>query len=312
VQPSPSNVRSVLFAWCSAGVLYLDALAAAGAPPELVVTGSRASVAAELAAACARLGVPLERRDDPNAPEMLARILALDLILVTGCPRILGPEILAVPRLGALNFHPSRLPDYRGREPLFWALLRGEPTVAITVHHLTAEVDGGPILFQRDVAVPDRATSATLAPLVDRAGVALIPEILALAASGSLPRGTSSSGKGTHYPPLRPEHGLLDFTRSAVEIDRLVRAAAGEIHTYTFFRGLRVIVLEGRPLPAAAGGERPGRVEAVGAAGIDIATAEGAYRAERFLFLDRVHDAPLLAAALSITPGAAFCANPAF
>ena len=294
-------------------MLYLDALAAAGAPPELVVTGPRASVAAELAAACARLGVPLERRDDPNAPELLARLrtLPIDLILVAGCARVLGPEILAVPRLGALNFHPSRLPDYRGREPLFWALLRGEPIVAITVHHLTAEVDGGPILFQRDVAVPERATSATLAPLVDRAGAALLPEILALAASGSLPRGTSPSGKGTHYPPLRPEHGLLDFTRSAVEIDRLVRAAAGEIHAYAFFRGLRVIVIEGRPLPAA-GGERPGQIEAVGAAGMDVATAEGAYRAERFLFLDRVHDAPLLAAALTIAPGAAFSANPAF
>jgi methionyl-tRNA formyltransferase len=300
VQPSPSGVRSVLFAWCSAGALYLDALATAGAPPDRVVTGPRASVAAELAAACARLGVPLEHRDDPNAPELVAQLRAhpVDLLLVAGCPRVLGPEILAAPRLGALNFHPSRLPDYRGREPLFWALLRGETTVAITVHHLTAEVDGGPVLFQRDVAVQERATSATL-----------LPEILALAASGSLPGG-SSPGGGTHYPPLRPEHGLLDFTRSAEEIDRLVRAAAGEIHAYTFFRGLRVIVLEGRPLPAA--GERPGRVAAVGAAGIDVATAEGAYRAERFLFLDRVHDAPLLAAALSITPGAAFCASPAF
>ena len=314
VQPSPPSVRSVLLAWCSAGALYLDALAAAGAPPELVVTGPRASVAAELAAACARLGVPIERRDDPNDPELVARLQALhlDLILVAGCARVLGPEILAVPRLGALNFHPSRLPDYRGKEPLFWALLRGETTVAISVHHLTDDVDGGPVLLQREVAVPERATSATLAPIVDRAGAALLPEILALAASGALPPGRPP-GRGTHFPPLRPDHGLLDFSRSAVEVDRLVRAAAGEIHVCTFLRGLRVIVLEGRPLPAA-GAERPGRVEAVGAAGIDIATPECAYRAERFLFLDRVHDDRPRARRGARRPrqGAAFGANPAF
>jgi methionyl-tRNA formyltransferase len=304
---------SVLFAWCSAGVVYLDALASAGAPPVLVVTGTRASAGEALASACARLGVPLERRDDPNEPELVARLRALgaELLLVAGCARVLGPEILAVPRLGALNFHPSRLPDYRGREPLFWALLRGETTVAITVHHLTAEIDGGPILFQRDVAVPDRATSASLAPIVDRAGAALVPEILAMASSGALPEGASPAGPGSRFPPLRPEHGLLDLTRSAVEIDRLVRAAAGEIHAYAFFRGLRVVVLEGCPVSAAAG-RRPGLVEAVSPAGLDLATAEGTYRAERFLFLDRVHDAPALAAVLGVEAGSAFSASPAF
>jgi methionyl-tRNA formyltransferase len=295
------------------GVLCLDALAAAGAPPARVVTGTRASAAEALGAACARLGVPIDRCEDPNDPEIVGRLAALgvDLILVAGCARVLGADLLATARLGAINLHPSRLPAYRGRDPLFWALLHGERTVAVTAHRLTAEVDAGPILFQREVAVSERATSASLAPLVDRAGAALVPEILALAAAGALPPGTPQEGPGSHFPPLRPEHGLIDLTRSAVEIDRLVRAASGEIHAYVFFRGLRVVVLEGRAI-GAGGARRAGRVEAVCEAGIEVATGEGVYRAERFLFLDRVHDAPALASVLGITGGAAFSASPAF
>ena len=302
----------VLFAWCPTSVLYLDALAAAGAAPCLVVTGTRTSAHAPLVTAAGRLGVPLERRDDVNAADLTARLVVADLLLVAGCARILGPELCAAPRLGALNFHPSRLPDYRGREPLFWALLHGEPRVAVTVHRITEDVDAGPILFQREVAVPDRATSASLAVRVDRAGAELIPDLLALAAAGALPAGLCSPHPGTRFPPLRAEHGLLDFTRDAVEIDRLVRAARGEIAAYTFHRGFRFVVLEGEPDEAVTPGALPGRVAAVDGDALVIATARGVYRARRFVFLDRVHDGPALAAALGIAPGAALCANPAF
>jgi methionyl-tRNA formyltransferase len=301
----------VLLAWCPGSVLYLEALAAAGAAPALVVTGSRTAAGAPLAEACARLGVPLERRDAVNEGDLIARVKEADLLLVAGCARILGPELCAAPRLGALNFHPSRLPEYRGREPLFWALLRGETEVAITVHRVTEEVDAGPVLFQVAVPVPARATSASLAGLVDRAGAALVPEIVALAAAGALPEGVPASAKGSRFAPLRPEHGLVDFTRSAVEIDRLVRAARGEIAAYAFVQGFRVIVLEGEPdaAPAAA---PPGRIVAVDGEALVIATPRGAYRARRFLFLDRLHDGPALAAVLGVRAGDAFSANPAF
>ena len=189
--------------------------------------------------------------------------------------------------------------------------MRGEPVVGVTVHRLTEEVDAGPILFQREVAVPERATSASLAPLVDAAGAALLPEILALAAEGVLPEGTRAAEAGSHVPPLRPEHGLVDFTRDAVDVDRLVRAAQGEIAAYVFTRGLRIIVLEGEPGEDAPPGALPGRVLAIDGDALVVAASRGAYRARRFLFLDRVHDGPALAAAVGIGPGSELSANPA-
>ena len=100
----------VLFAWCPTSVLYLEALAAAGAAPRLVVTGARSATGTPLSAACSRLGVPLERRDDVHAGDLVARIGAADLLLVAGCalrprPGALRPR--TAPRR-ALNFHPSR------------------------------------------------------------------------------------------------------------------------------------------------------------------------------------------------------------
>jgi methionyl-tRNA formyltransferase len=302
----------VLFAWCPSSVAYLEELAAEGAPPRLVVTGPRTSADAPIAAVSARLGVPLERCPDVNAPAFLSRLarLSVDLLLVAGCAQILGPALLALPRVGALNFHPSRLPAYRGKEPLFWALCRGETTVAITVHHLTAEVDAGPILFQRDIAVPVRSTSASLSPLVDREGATLIPALLALAAQGELPPGQPPLGPGSHFPKLRPEHGLLDFTRSAVEIDRLVRAAQGEIAAYCFYQGMKLIALSGAPV-AASESALPGRVLAIEDDGLLVGATPGAYRIERFRFLDRIYPARALAAELGVAVGAAFTLNPA-
>jgi methionyl-tRNA formyltransferase len=177
---------------------------------------------------------------------------------------------------------------------------------------MTEEVDGGSVLFQQEVTVSDRATSASLGTLVDQAGAELVAPILALAASGSLAEGTPQVGPSSHFPPLRAEHGLLDFTRDAWEVDRLVRAATGAIAPYAFFRGCRFLVLEGEPVPRAGAAASPGRVIALDGDGMLVAATRGAYRARRFLFLDRVHDAPLLAAAIGIHEGAALSANPAF
>jgi methionyl-tRNA formyltransferase len=302
----------VLLASCPNSVLYLDAAATAGVASIHVLTSATSSASSPLAASCERLGVPLERRDDVNAVDVVARARSADLLLVAGWGRILGAELVSAPRLGALNFHPSLLPAYRGREPLFWALLRGEKTVGISVHRMTEEVDGGAVLFQHEVTVPDRATSASLATLVDQVGAELVAPILALADSGSLPEGAPQVGPRSHFPPLRPEHGLLDFTRDAWEIDRLVRAATGEIAPYAFFHGFRFVVLEGDPVPRAGAAASPGRVIALDGDGLLVAAARGAYRARRFLFLDRVHDAPALAAAIGVRAGDALSANPAF
>jgi methionyl-tRNA formyltransferase len=314
---APDPPRIVLFSWCPGATMYLDALAAAGAPPRLVVTGTSPAPGA-LSGACARIGAILESCADVNDPAFVDRVAAAqpDLLIVAGCSQILGEPLLRAPKLGAVNLHPSLLPKDRGREPLFWAILRGDRSVGITAHRMTKFVDAGPILLQRSIAVPERATSASLARIVDQEGAELVATIVAMARAGALPEGRLPIEPGSRVPPLRPEHGLCDWARSAEEIDRLVRACAGEIRAYTFFDGMRLYLLEAQVAPRERPAQRhsPGTILAIATAddALTIAAAEGAILATRWLFMDRVHRGAELAAALGLRPGDRFTANPAF
>ena len=306
-------MRVVLFAWCATSAVYIDALCLVGAAPRLVVTGRGTSAAAVLADACKPIGVPVMHCDDvrDDAFFQLVAEAEPELLLVTGCPQRLPARLLSLPTLGAVNLHPSLLPHYRGREPLFWALLRGETHVGMSAHQMTQELDAGPVLLQRPVEVPPRATSATLARDVERAGASLVVELIARARAGALGPVVTNDAAGTAFPRLRPEHGLVDWSRSAVEIDRLVRAATGELEAYAFVHGMRVVLLVTQPIESDAS-RAPGTVIAITDAAVVIAAGHGAVACERFVFLRRVRSGRELALDLAIAVGDRFSANPAF
>ncbi len=298
----------VLFAFCPSSSAYVAAFADAGAHLAAVVTGPGGG----LAEACAGRGVTLWRSTDVNATGFVARVEALapDLLVVAGCPQLLQGPMLGAARLGTVNLHPSLLPRYRGRQPLFWALLRGEATVGVTLHRATAEIDAGPILAQREVAVPPRATAASLAREVDAAGAALVPDLVRWIDEGALPPGTPQSGPSSRVPPLGPEHGLADWSRSAVELDRLVRAAAGEIAVFTHLAGMKLVLLEAEPADAPAG--PPGAVLDVGSAGVVVATGAGALRVTRWALFGRTCSGEELGRSIGLRAGQRLSASPAF
>ena len=307
-------MKVVLFAWCPTATSYLDALVAAGTAPVLVVTGPHAPADGALVTRAAAHGVWLERCGDVNAAPFVEQIrsLATELLLIAGCAQILRAPIRRAAGLGTVNFHPSLLPCYRGKEPLFWTILRGETRTGCTAHHVTDLVDAGPILLQTEVPIPPRATSVSLARAVDEAGAALIPELLAMARTGALPAGRAPAETGTAFPPLRPDHGLLDPSRSAIELDRLVRSCAGEIHAFCFFQGMKLVLLEATPLAARLQQAPPGTLVEIGGGTIRIATADGDLAVQHWLFLGRPHGSDELARRLGMSVGQRVTANAAF
>jgi methionyl-tRNA formyltransferase len=90
-------------------------------------------------------------------PTVVRAVADLDPdLFVTACfPALLPPEMLNIPRLGALNVHSSLLPRGRGPEPLFWTFRRGEDTSGVTIHVMDDRFDHGPIFLQEAVTVPD-------------------------------------------------------------------------------------------------------------------------------------------------------------
>jgi methionyl-tRNA formyltransferase len=249
----------------------------------------------------------LERCRDVNADTFVHRIRAIeaDLIIVAGCPHILRQPIREAARWGVLNFHPSLLPDYRGRQPLFWAILNDERRVGVTLYWMTDEVDAGPILLQHEVCVPADATSASLARAVDRVACTVVPRVVEWLREGALPSGRVPLEHGSRYPPLRELDGHIHWARPAAEINRRVRACSGEIEAYSHHRSARIIIRETTlvPTPYSTRG-CPGEILSIEGDGFVVATADGALRVTGWHLSNGVHAAEELAAWLPLKVGA--------
>ena len=118
----------------------------------------------------------------PGSTRTLAALLAgyePDVLLVFGFNWRLPSDVLAVPRLGVLNVHPSALPKYRGPSPVLWAIRNGDSRMGVTVHRMTEHIDTGPVLAQvDDLPLPDRVTTQDVWELTKTALPGLISQAL--------------------------------------------------------------------------------------------------------------------------------------
>lgn len=181
------------------------------------------SVAVE---AC-RLGVPV-LRGTGRSGELTRFIAALqpDLLWIADYRYLLPTAVLALPRFGAINLHPSLLPRYRGRAPVNWAILHGETQLGLTAHFVDEGMDSGDIVGQRvfeltrDEDVGDALEK--LYPLYE----SLTADVVRALLRGDISRRVQDNSVATVFPRRTPEDGRIDWTRSAESVWNLVRAVA--------------------------------------------------------------------------------------
>ncbi|WP_207538094.1 formyltransferase family protein [Sabulicella rubraurantiaca] len=138
-----------------------------------------------LAALCRAHGIPVLRLGDEAATIRALRDSGAELLVSFHLDRILSPAILAVPRLGGINVHPSLLPRHRGPIPAFHGLAEGR--TGISVHALTPEVDAGGVWAQREVALPPSLSASAAARELHLAALPLLEEAIARIAAGEAP-----------------------------------------------------------------------------------------------------------------------------
>lgn len=211
----------------------LVSICAAGHVPSLVVTipphlGSRHSDYVDLSPVARKYNVPVLFTEKTNSTETIDQIASFepDLILVIGWSQICGPEFRAIPRLGSIGFHPSALPRLRGRGVIPWSILMQESSVGSSLFWLGEGADDGPIAAQARYAVdPETVTARELYDRALRAVSGLLPPLLTQIADGDIPAEPQTTAGVSLCARRRPEDGLIDWSRSAQEIHRLIRAS---------------------------------------------------------------------------------------
>jgi methionyl-tRNA formyltransferase len=171
-------------------------------------------------------GLPIHQPIDANSAASLELLRSLepDLFIVVAYGCILSPELLAVPKLGAVNLHASLLPDYRGASPVPYAILDGKVETGVTTMWMDAGIDTGDVILQRRIAIGEEENSGELAGRLSEAGAPLLVETVAAIAAGTAPRTPQDKSVGRYCKKLKKSAGTIDWSRDAAAVSRHVRA----------------------------------------------------------------------------------------
>jgi methionyl-tRNA formyltransferase len=175
-----------------------------------------------------------QRLSEPEAMSQLQR-WSPDLIVVAAFGQILRPVVLELPRLGCINVHASLLPRWRGAAPIQAAILNGDDETGITIMRMDAGVDTGPILSQTTISISENDTAGTLAEKLSQLGANFLMATLSSYLSGTLVLKPQDESLATYAPMIKKEQGLLDFSQSAINLARKVRAFNPHPGAFTFW-----------------------------------------------------------------------------
>ena len=201
-------------------------------------------------------------------------LLAPDLLVSFAYGRLFGPRFLALFPLGGINIHPSLLPKYRGASPISAAILAMEKETGICIQKLAAEMDTGDILASLPLRLSGRETTASLGETVGGKAALLLRETL-LDFESKMNAAGNQTGEAVYCREIKKEEGLIDWAKSAVEIDARIRAFTPWPLSFTRLGEKTLLILEAEPLDLPAAGQPPGAVLSPGSKGILIQTGYG-------------------------------------
>ena len=284
----------VLFAGSPAiAVPLLEALSAAEGitlagvltNPDSPKCRSGREIPTEVGEAAARIGsgeaLPVLKpiKLDASAREQVSA-LKPDILVSFAYGRIFGPKFLALFPLGGLNIHPSLLPKYRGPAPIQAAILNRDTVTGISVQKLAKEMDSGDILAQEQLQLTGRETSRSLGEIMAQRAAVLLPPVLRDIAEGTARSRPQNHGEAGYCSLISRDNALIDWKRSAAEIDAAVRAFDSRPYAWTVHGAKELLILKAAvysgPAAQTGGNEAPALVLGIDKqAGILVKTGEG-------------------------------------
>jgi methionyl-tRNA formyltransferase len=211
--------------------------------------------------------------------EVVAQLQALqpDLIVVAAFGQILRTNVLTLPPFGCINVHASLLPRWRGAAPIAAAIRAGDAEAGVTIMRMDEGLDTGPMLSRRAIPIAPNHTGETLTAELADLGADLLLETLPDWLAGRLIPQPQDDSLATLAPRLKKEAGEIDWSQSAVAIERLVRAFDPWPGTFTNWQRqpLKIIAVTIGAASDQSVNLSPGEVFSYGKA-VAVATGDGA------------------------------------
>lgn len=227
--------------------------------------------------AARRLQLPAAQPKKAGDAEGVARLRALhpEVAVVVAYGRLLPPPLLAIPRYGFVNLHPSLLPRHRGPSPIHWAIASGDTITGVTTMLLDEGMDTGPILLQQQTAIEPEERFPKLEQRLARLGAELMLSTLTGLAAGTVRPQPQDHASATLTPKLDRKLGRIDFSLPVQVWVRRCRAFDPWPGLYCTLRGGRLKVHGLETADSPPGEEAPGTVLACSSEGILVRFGEG-------------------------------------
>lgn len=161
------------------------------------------------------------------------RALEPDVVVTAAFGQILSDAFLTIPKYAVLNVHASLLPKYRGSSPIQWSIINGDEKTGITIMKTVKAVDAGDVLLEKETEIGKKETAGELFDRLAILGGEAIVEAISLVESGKATFTPQDESKVTHCSMINKGDGLVDFSKSAKEIDCFVRGMTPWPSAYT-------------------------------------------------------------------------------
>lgn len=196
------------------------------------------------------LGYPVAQPVSVKDPSFVAALagLAPDVLVVVAFGSILPKTILDIPRLGAVNIHPSLLPRYRGPSPIQWAVVCMETETGVTSMFLDEGMDSGDIIMAERTAIHADETAGELHNRLAVLGGKVLIQTLQHVADGTVSATPQDDAAATFSPVLKKSHGRIDWHQPAEKIRAMVNGMNPWPGTFTFYGNTRLKIWKAAPV----------------------------------------------------------------
>jgi methionyl-tRNA formyltransferase len=201
--------------------------------------------------------------------------LGADVLVVAAYGLMIPSSLLVMPQLGCLNIHASLLPRWRGAAPIQRAILAGDCETGVTIMQMDEGLDTGATLLTTTVAIDGDDTAGTLHDKLARVGAELI--VRALRELPLVPV-LQNSVEATYAAKLSKAEAAIDWSRTAVEINRQIRAFNPAPGAFTLLAGQPLKIWRAEPAGACSAGAMPGTVVQIEAGVPRVAAGNGSLR----------------------------------